>query len=71
MEEKLPSSVVREIQERMERKLREKELEVVSYWLGHVEKLLAMKPESIGALQVQIKKLTDMMTNRIQVLKRG
>ncbi len=71
MEEKIPTSVVREMHERIERKLRDKEIEVITYWQGHVERLLSMKPEGVGALQLQIKKVYDMMSNRINALKRG
>lgn len=71
MEEKLPPSLIRELQERVERKLREKEIEVIEYWQGQIGKVLAMKPEGIGPLQLQIKKVYDMMSTRIQVLKRG
>ncbi|HOJ51801.1 MAG TPA: hypothetical protein PLT64_05255 [Syntrophales bacterium] len=71
MEEKLPPSLVRQMQERLERKLREKEIEVIEYWQGQIGKILGMKPEGIGPLQLQVKKVYDMMSTRIQVLKRG
>ena len=46
-------------------------MEVVAHWQGQLGKILAMKPEGVAALQMQIKKIHDMMGNRIQVLKRG
>ncbi|MCX7982765.1 MAG: hypothetical protein N2572_07650 [Syntrophales bacterium] len=70
MEDKIPPALVREIQERLDRKLREKEIEVIEYWQGQIAKILAMKPEGIGPLQLQVKKIHDMMSTRIQVLKR-
>ena len=30
-----------------------------------------MKPEGIASLQLQIKKITDMMENRIKIVKKG
>lgn len=64
-------ALIRELRAEMEKKLRQHEIEVIQYWQGHLAKLLSMKPENIGALQVHIKKVYDMMGNRIQILKRG
>jgi len=30
-----------------------------------------MKPEGVASLQLQIKKITDMMENRVKILKKG
>jgi hypothetical protein len=62
---------VKEMQTKLEKKIRDSEMEVVEYWQSQLGRLLTMKPEGIASLQVQIKKIHDMMGNRIQILKRG
>lgn len=61
---------VREMQSRYEKKLLERELEAVSYWKDQIDRLALLKPEGIAALQAQIKKVSEMMANRIATLKR-
>jgi hypothetical protein len=62
---------IKEIQAKLERKVQENEIAVIEYWQSQLGRLLAMKPEGVAALQMQIKKIHDMMVNRIQVLKRA
>ncbi|MCX7635514.1 MAG: hypothetical protein N2Z74_07200 [Syntrophales bacterium] len=72
MQEKIDrEALVREFQTQLERKLRENEIAVIQYWQANLAKLLSLKPEGVAALQVRIKKIHDMMGNRIQMLKRG
>jgi hypothetical protein len=60
----------KEYQERFEKKLKESEIAILEYWKGQIDKLVLMKPDGIASLQVQIKKTSDMMFNRIKLLKR-
>ncbi|HOZ62040.1 MAG TPA: hypothetical protein PK914_07960 [Smithellaceae bacterium] len=62
---------IREFQEKYEKKLREKEVEILEYWKAQVDKIIAMRPESIASLQLQVTKMSEMMANRIKVLKKG
>lgn len=64
-------ALMKEIQIRFERKMKENEIENVEFWKGQVDKILAMKPEGVAPLQLQIRKLSDMMANRILMLKKG
>jgi hypothetical protein len=59
------------MQTRFEKKVKENEISLLEYWKSHIDKLLTMKPEGIASLQLQIKKITDMMENRIKILKKG
>lgn len=61
---------VKEMQERFEKKLRENERMVLEYWKAQLDKVIAMKPEGIASLQLQIKKISEMMGNRIKILKK-
>jgi hypothetical protein len=64
-------ALMKEIQMRFEKKMKESEIENVEFWKSHVDKILAMKPEGVPPLQLQIRKLSDMMANRILMLKKG
>lgn len=64
------AALLREIQERFERKLKESEIDLLEYWKEQVDRVAAMKPEGIAALQIQVRKLSEMMANRIRILKR-
>jgi hypothetical protein len=62
---------LKEMQARFNKKLGEKEVEIVEHWRDQLVRILMLKPEGVGALQSQIKKVSDMMENRIKVLKRS
>jgi hypothetical protein len=62
---------IKEMQTRFDKKLKENEISLLEHWKSHLDKLLAMKPEGIASLQLQIKKITDMMENRIKIVKKG
>jgi len=61
---------VKALQARYERKLKDSEIELLEYWKAHLDKLASLKPEGVASLQQQIKKVGEMMKNRIMVLKR-
>lgn len=62
---------LRSFQEKVEKKLKEHEISVVEYWHERLGRVVAMKPDGIASLQVEIKKIHDMMANRIKTLKKG
>ena len=64
-------ALMKEIQMRLEKKVKENEISNVEFWKNQVDKILVMKPEGVAPLQLQIKKLSDMMANRILILKKG
>jgi len=61
---------VKAVQARYEKKLKDSEIELLEYWKAHLDKLVALKPEGVASLQLQVKKIAEMMKNRIMVLKR-
>jgi len=61
---------LRKYQQKMEIKMRENEITVVQYWRDRLEKLISMKPEGIASLQLEMKKLSNMMKNRMEMLKK-
>jgi len=62
--------LLKEIQARLERKVKDNEITLLEYWKEQVDRVAAMKPEGIAALQLQVKKISEMMANRIRILKR-
>ncbi|MEW6335554.1 MAG: hypothetical protein AB1558_14950 [Thermodesulfobacteriota bacterium] len=64
------TALMREIQERFERKLKEKEIELLEYWKAQLDRVAGMKPEGVAALQLQVRNVSEMMANRIRILKR-
>ncbi|MGA3208255.1 MAG: hypothetical protein ABSE05_10585 [Syntrophales bacterium] len=61
---------VKELQTRFDKKLKENEISVLEYWKSQIDRLLSMKPDGIASLQSQIKRVSDMMDNRIKTMKR-
>ena len=61
---------IKELQTRFDRKLKESEISVLEYWKSQIDRLLSMKPDGIGSLQSQIKRVSDMMDNRIKMMKK-
>ena len=64
-------ALLREIQTRLDRKLKESELAFLEYWKEQLDAVTARKPEGVAALQTQVRKISEMMANRIRTLKRG
>lgn len=65
------AAFIKEYQERFEKKLRENEIVLLEHWKEQLDKITAMRPDSIASLQVQIARTTEMMANRIKVLKKA
>ncbi len=64
-------TLLREMQARLNKKLLEQEIGVVTHWREQLARILLLKPEGVGALQNQIKKVAAMMDNRIAMLKKS
>lgn len=63
--------LMKEIQARLDRKLKDAEIALLEHWKEHLDRVAAAKPEGVAALQQQVKQISEMMANRIRVLKRG
>ncbi|MCK9362701.1 MAG: hypothetical protein M0P74_03730 [Syntrophales bacterium] len=64
------AALLKEIQARMERKLKDGEIEIIEYWKEQIDRVAAMKPEGVAALQQQLKKISEMMSNRVRTIKK-
>jgi len=65
------TAFLKEVQTRFDKKVRENEISVLEHWKEQLDKILAMKPDGIASLQLQIKKTSEMMANRIKTLKKA
>ncbi len=61
---------IKEFQARFDKKVKENEISILEHWKSHLDKVLAMKPEGVASLQLQIKRISDMMETRIKTLKK-
>jgi hypothetical protein len=64
------AAFIKEYQDRFEKKLKENEIALLEHWKGQLDKIVSMRPDSIASLQLQITKKTEMMANRIKILKK-
>ncbi len=64
------AAFIKEMQTRFDRKVRENEIALLEYWKEHVDRVAASKPEGVAALQTQVRKISEMMANRVRTLKR-
>lgn len=64
------SALVKQFQSQFEKKIKEAEISSLEHWKEQLDKLLSIKPEGVAALQMQIKRVSNMMANRIATLKK-
>ena len=64
-------SFIKEYQERFEKKIRENEIDLLEHWKEQLDRINALRPDSVASFQLQISKLSEMMANRIKVLKKA
>lgn len=69
MAEKDETAWLNKIKKKVEEEMTKKEIEMISYWKGEIEKILARKHEGLGSLQTEIQLFLQRMQNRIKVLK--
>jgi hypothetical protein len=63
-------SFIKEYQERFEKKLKENEIVLLDHWRAQLDRVIAMRPDSVASIQLQISKISEMMANRIKILKK-
>ena len=60
---------LKRMRKKIEEEMANKEIEVILYWKGEMEKILAKRHESLGTLQIETQNFIQRMQNRIKVLK--
>jgi hypothetical protein len=66
----LTAAFIKEYQDRFEKKLKENEITLLEHWKAQLDRIISMRPDSIASLQLQITKKSEMMANRIKILKK-
>lgn len=59
------------MKKKVEEEMTKKEIEMISYWKGEIEKILAKKHEGLGSLQLEMQQFLQRMQNRVRVLKQS
>ena len=57
------------MRKKVEEEMTKKEIEMISYWKGEMEKILMKKHEGLGTLQLEMQQFLQRMQNRVKVLK--
>jgi predicted component of type VI protein secretion system len=60
---------IKQFNQRLQEELWKKEMEVVQYGLGELERLLEKRHQDLASLQVDLKNLTQKYQNRLKQLK--
>jgi hypothetical protein len=61
---------MKEYQDRFEKKIRENEIAALEHWKAQLDKVIALRPDSVASMQLQVTKISEMMANRIKILKK-
>jgi hypothetical protein len=61
---------IKEYQDRFEKKIKENEIAFLEHWKAQLDKVISMRPDSVASIQTQITKISEMMNNRIRILKK-
>jgi hypothetical protein len=61
---------IKEYQERFEKKIKENEIAALEHWKAQLDRVIGMRPEGVASMQLQITKISEMMANRIKILKK-
>jgi len=64
------AAFIKEYQDRFEKKLKENEIALLEHWKAQLDRIVSMRPDGIASLQLQITKTSEMMANRIKILKK-
>jgi len=67
----MDKAFLEQMKKKVAQELIDREKSVVEYWKNEIEKILHKKPESIAALQEELRALAKRMQNRIQTLKKS
>ncbi|MGP8152709.1 MAG: hypothetical protein ACLQBQ_00980 [Smithella sp.] len=61
---------IKEYQERFEKKIKENEIALLEHWRAQLDKVIGMRPDGVASMQLQVAKISEMMANRIKILKK-
>jgi hypothetical protein len=65
----LDVALIRQMNQRVQEELIKKEMEVVQYWLGEVQRVLDKRHQDLSGMQLDLKALVQKIQNRLKTLK--
>lgn len=65
----LDQELIRQMNQRVREELVKKEMEVVQYWLGEVQRLADKRHQDLSGMQIDLKTLVQKIQNRLKTLK--
>jgi len=65
----LDVALIRQMNQRVQEELVKKEMEVVQYWLGEIQRVADKRHQDLSGLQIDLKALVQKIQNRLKTLK--
>ncbi|MCF8054686.1 MAG: hypothetical protein K9K75_05665 [Deltaproteobacteria bacterium] len=63
-------ALLKAIKTKYEAKMLQEEHDSLMHWRAQLDKILKSKPEGIASILIQVKNVSEMMGNRMQILKK-
>ncbi len=65
----LDVALIRQMNQRVQEELVKKEMEVVQYWLGEIQRVADKRYQDLSGMQLDLKALVQKIQNRLKTLK--
>jgi len=65
----LDVALIRQMNQRVQEELAKKEMEVLQYWLGEIQRVSDKRYQDLSGLQLDLKALVQKIQNRLKTLK--
>jgi hypothetical protein len=65
----LDVALIRQMNQRVQEELAKKEMEVVQYWLGEIQRVADKPHQDLSGVQIDLRALVQKIQNRLKTLK--
>jgi hypothetical protein len=65
----LDVALIRQMNQRVQEELAKKEMEVVQYWLGEIQRVSDKRHQDLSGMQLDLRSLVQKIQNRLKTLK--
>jgi hypothetical protein len=65
----LDVALIRQMNQRVQEELAKKEMEVVQYWLGEIQRVADKRYQDLSGMQLDLKALVQKIQNRLKMLQ--
>jgi hypothetical protein len=66
----LDKRLLQKMQQRVEQEMLQREMRMLEYWKGELEKIVSRRHEGLASLELDLKGVIQRMENRIRLLRR-